>query len=123
MRGYLESETLGDNGVVGNLEFRTPNLGEMLQKQMKDETGEGQARFTVFNEWRLFAFTDAGKAVVLDPLSEQQSHFDLWSYGVGSRFKMFNYVNGALFVSMPQTNQAYTTANHAHVNFRFWGEF
>jgi hemolysin activation/secretion protein len=123
VRGYLESETLGDNGVVANLEFRSPNIGEMLQKAMKDETGQGTARFTIFNEWRLFTFADAGTAIVLDPLSQQQARFDLWSYGVGERFKMYNYINGALFVSIPQISQSFTPANHARVNFRFWGEF
>ena len=123
VRGYLESETLGDDGVVGNLEIRTPNLGEMLQKQMKDETGQGSARFTIFNEWRLFAFTDAGRATALDPLPEQASTFDLWSYGAGTRFKMFDYMNGTVFVSMPMISQAYTQANNPRVNFRIWGEF
>ncbi len=123
VRGYLESETLGDNGIVGNVEVRSPNVGEWLQKQMKDETGQGSARFTIFNEWRLLAFTDAGKAVVLHPLVEQQSEFDLWSYGVGSRFKMFNYVNGALYYSVPLISQTYTQANKPRVSFRFWGEF
>ena len=94
----------------------------MLQKQLKDETGQGP-KVTVFNEWRLFAFVDAGTALVLNPLPEQQSQFDLWSYGVGSRFKMFNYINGALFVSEPKISQATTLANHPRVNFRFWGEF
>ncbi len=123
VRGYLESETIGDNGIAGNIEFRSPNVGDLLQKQMKDETGQGAARFTVFNEWRLFAFTDAGKAIVLDPLSEQQSQFDLWSYGVGARVKMFNYINGTLFYSVPMTTQAFTQAYHPRVNFRIWGEF
>ena len=57
---------------------------------MKNETGEGTAHFTIFNEWRFFAFADAGIAIVLDPLTDQQSQFDLWSYGVGTRFKLFN---------------------------------
>ncbi len=117
VRGYLESETLGDNGIAGNIEFRSPNVGDLLQKQMKDETGQGTARFTVFNEWRLFAFTDAGKAIVLDPLPEQQSQFDLWSYGVGARFKMFNYINGTLFYSVPMTTQAFTQAYHTAGQF------
>ena len=122
VRGYLESETLGDDGVVGNIEVRTPNIGEMLQKQLKDENGQAP-KLTVFNEWRFFAFVDAGTALVLNPLPEQQSQFDLWSYGVGSRFKMFNYINGMLFVSEPKISQATTLANHPRVNFRFWGEF
>ncbi len=123
VRGYLESETLGDNGVVGNVELRSPNIGEMLQKQMKSETGQEAARFTIFNEWRLFAFADAGTATVLRPLPEQQAQFDLWSYGVGTRFKMFDYLNGTVVYSVPMISQAYSSAKSPRVNFRIWGEF
>ncbi|MDE5457040.1 ShlB/FhaC/HecB family hemolysin secretion/activation protein [Bradyrhizobium sp. CSA112] len=123
VRGYLESETLGDNGVVGNIELRSPNIGELLQKQMKDETGQGQARFTIFDEWRFFGFADAGTVTTLKPLPEQQSKFDVWSYGVGARFKMFNYLNGTLVYSVPMVSQAYTEARNPRVNFRIWGEF
>lgn len=123
VRGYLESETLGDNGVVGNLELRSPNVGDLLQKQMKDETGQGPARFTVFNEWRFFGFTDAGTSTTLKPLPEQQSKFDVWSYGVGTRFKMFDYLNGTLVYSVPMISQTYSTARNPRVNFRIWGEF
>jgi hemolysin activation/secretion protein len=123
VRGYLESETLGDNGVVGNVELRSPNIGELLQKQMKDETGQGQARFTIFNDWRFFGFADAGTVTVLHPMIEQQSKFDVWSYGVGARFKMFNYLNGTLVYSVPMVSQAYTEARNPRVNFRIWGEF
>jgi hemolysin activation/secretion protein len=123
VRGYLESETLGDNGVVGNIELRSPNVGDMLQKQMKDETGQGQARFTIFNEWRFFGFADAGTVSILEPLPEQQSKFDVWSYGVGTRFKMFDYLNGTVVYSVPMVSQAYTEARNPRVNFRIWGEF
>jgi hemolysin activation/secretion protein len=123
VRGYLESETLGDNGVVGNIELRSPNIGELLQKQMKDEVGQGQARFTIFNDWRFFGFADAGTVTVLHPMLEQQSKFDVWSYGVGARFKMFNYLNGTLVYSVPMVSQAYTEARNPRVNFRIWGEF
>jgi hemolysin activation/secretion protein len=123
VRGYLESETLGDDGIVGNLEVRSPDIGTKLQSMMKDETGQGQARLTVFNEWRFFAFTDAGTATVLNPLPEQQSRFDLWSYGVGTHFKMFNYLNGMVAYSVPMISQTYTQANSPRVNFRIWGEF
>jgi hemolysin activation/secretion protein len=123
VRGYLESEVLGDDGVVGNFELRSPNIGDWLQKQTKDETGQGPARFTTFNEWRLFAFADGGHATVLIPLPEQQSKFDVWSYGVGTRFKVFNTVSGMIAYSVPMVSQAYTQANNPRVNFRIWGEF
>jgi hemolysin activation/secretion protein len=123
VRGYLESEVLGDNGVVGNLEVRSPDVGSMLQKQVKGEAGQGAPHFTTFNEWRFFAFTDAGKATVLNPLPEQQSQFDLWSYGIGARFKVFDGFNGMIAYSVPMISQAYTPARDPRVNFRIWGEF
>jgi hemolysin activation/secretion protein len=123
VRGYLESEVLGDNGVVGNLELRSPNVGEWLQKQMKNETGEGTPRFTTFNEWRSFAFVDAGVATVLHPLPDQQSQFELWSYGVGTRFKVFDKVSGMVAYSVPMVSQTYSQARNPRVNVRIWGEF
>ena len=123
VRGYLESEVLGDNGVVGTVEVRSPDVGGLLQKSMKSETGEGSPRFTTFNEWRFFLFTDAGQATVIDPLPDQQSRFEEWSYGIGTRFKLFNHISGMVVGSMPMINQSFTRANNPHVNFRVWGEF
>jgi hemolysin activation/secretion protein len=123
VRGYLETETLGDNGVIANLELISPNFGEMLQKQTKDETGLGPARFTTFNEFRLFGFADAGRAYVLSPLPGEIAQFDLWSVGFGTRFKFLNYLNGTVIYSLPMISQAYTAAREARLNFRIWGEF
>lgn len=123
VRGYLESEVLGDRGVVGNIELRSPDVGSMLQRQIKDETGQGSPHFTTFNEWRFFAFTDAGRANILKPLPDQQSQFDVWSYGVGTRFKAFSIINGMLAYSVPMISQTYTRANDPRFNFRIWGEF
>ena len=123
VRGYLESEVLGDNGIVGNVELRSPNLGDLLQKTMKDETGQGAPRFATFNEWRFFGFADAGTVTVLHPLPEQQSKFDAWSYGIGTRFKILNYLNGMVVYSVPMVSQTYTQARDPRLNFRIWGEF
>jgi hemolysin activation/secretion protein len=123
VRGYLESEVLGDDGVIGNVEIRSPDIGAMLQKQMKDETGQGTPRFTTFNEARLFAFADGGHVSIQRPLPEQLSQFELWSYGLGARFKVFNGVNGMAVLSVPMTNQTYTRAGDPRFNFRLWGEF
>jgi len=123
VRGYLETESLGDNGVVGNLELRSPNFGDMLQKETKNETGQGPPRFTTFNELRLFGFADAGRAYVVTPLPEQTQQFDLWSVGIGTRFKFLNYLNGTVVYSLPMISQTYTRAHEPRLNFRFWGEF
>lgn len=123
VRGYLESEVLGDSGVAGNLELRSPNIGSLLQAQLKNESGEGAPRFTTFNDWRFFVFADGGHATVLKPLPEQVSQFDVWSYGVGTRFKVFDYVSGMVAYSVPMVSQTYTQARDPRVNFRIWGEF
>jgi hemolysin activation/secretion protein len=123
VRGYLESETLGDDGVAATFEFRGPDVGAWLQSNLKNETGDGPARFTVFNECRLFGFADGGFVDIRNPLPGQQSQFSLASYGVGSRCKTFNTLNSMVVMAIPLVNQAFTHANDAHVLFRVWGEF
>lgn len=123
VRGYLESEVLGDKGIVGNFELRSPNIGARIQEFVSEQSGDAQLPVAAFNEWRVFGFFDTGVAEIMHPLSEQQAHFHLWSYGVGTRFKVLDYVNGMFVYSVPMITQAYTQAKDPHVNFRIWGEF
>lgn len=123
VRGYLESETLGDDGIAGSVEVRSPDFGAWIQKQMKDETGQGSARFTVINEWRAFGFVDAGTVRVQQPLAEQQGRYDLWSFGVGTRFKLFSSVSGMVALAVPMISQGETQARDKRVLFSAIGEF
>ncbi len=123
VRGYLESETLGDDGAAATLEFRGPDIGAWLQNKLKTEGGENAPSFTVFNECRLFGFADGGYVDIRHPLPGQQSEFSLASYGAGSRCKTLNSLNSMLVVAIPLVTQTYTHANDAHVLFRVWGEF
>lgn len=122
VRGYLESEVLGDTGVAGTVEVRTPNLGPLLTTTTTDDKGK-EEKFSPFDEWRFFAFADAGRAWIFDPLPNQQAQFDLASYGIGTRLKSLKYFNSVVFVAMPTTNQQVTRANNPRVSFRVWGEF
>ena len=122
VRGYLESETLGDTGVAGTLELRTPNIPDWLATVLKDATGE-PVKASAINEFRLFAFTDAGVVIALDPLPAQQSTFYLASYGFGAKLKMLDHVNGMVAFAMPVVTETYTTANKPRVLFRVSGEF
>lgn len=122
VRGYLESETLGDTGAAGTLELRSPNLPSWLASVLKDANGE-PVKASQINEFRLFAFADAGVVITLDPLVAQQSTFYLASYGFGTRFKMFDHLNGMVAMAVPVINETYTTANKPRVLFRVSGEF
>ena len=122
VRGYLESEVLGDYGVAGTLELRTPNLAQYMEQKLPNPLGE-PIKYNAFDEWRFFAFVDGGNARIHEPLTDQQSHFDLASYGVGMRMKTLRYFNSIVFVGVPLTSQQVTVANHPRFSFRVWGEF
>jgi len=128
VRGYLESQAIVDNGVVGSFELRSPDIGAILQSYIKDsagkdEAGKDQLPFTVFNEWRLFGFVDGGTGYIHNPLAEQEANFDLWSYGVGSRFKIFDHLTGVAALAVPMTNQGETRKDGKTVLFSVSGEF
>ncbi|QOG23796.1 ShlB/FhaC/HecB family hemolysin secretion/activation protein [Bradyrhizobium sp. SEMIA] len=122
VRGYLESEVLGDYGVAGTLELRTPNLAQYMQQKLPNPLGD-PIKYNAFDDWRFFAFVDGGNARIHEPLTDQQSHFDLASYGVGMRMKTLRYLNSIVFVGVPLTSQQVTVANHPRFSFRVWGEF
>lgn len=122
VRGYLESEVLGDYGVAGTLELRSPNIAPYFEQKLDNPLGE-PIKFNVFDEWRFFAFADMGRAKIIEPLPDQQSRFDLASYGIGTQLKTLNHFNGVFFVGMPLISQQVTVANHPRFSFRFWGEF
>ena len=75
VRGYTEAERLGDNGIHGSLELRTPQL---LAHP-----------FPRVEQSYLSLFTDAAKVTVLQALPGQDAGFTLASAGVGLRFKAF----------------------------------
>jgi hemolysin activation/secretion protein len=122
VRGYLESETLGDYGAAGTVELRSPNVAPHFEQTLPNPPGD-PVKFNAFNDWRFFAFVDAGRVRIKDPLSEQQREFDLASYGLGTRLKVLQYLNGMVLVGIPVISQQVTSANNPRVSFRLWGEF
>ncbi len=122
VRGYLETEALGDSAVAGSVELRSPNFPEWLATVTKSASGEVQ-KMDGLNEFRLFVFGDAGRVKTLEPLLQQQAVFNLASYGIGTRFKLFDHINGMAVFAMPVISQAFTTANQPRVLFRISGDF
>jgi hemolysin activation/secretion protein len=110
VRGYLESEALGDNAIFGSVELRSPSLNTWV--------GGGKV-----DEWRLYLFTEGGVLTLNNPLPEQASRFDLASFGIGSRIRFLNHLNGSLDVGVPLISQAETSAFDLLFTFRLWAEF
>lgn len=122
VRGYAESQVLGDYGFAGTVELRTPNLAPYFEQKLANPLGE-PIKFNAVNEWRFFAFADGGRTRIFDPLVEQQAQFDLASYGFGTRIKFLKYFNGMALVGIPLISQQQTPAHNANYKFRVWGEF
>lgn len=122
VRGYAESQVLGDYGFAGTVELRTPNLAPYFEQKLPNPLGE-PINFNAVNEWRFFAFADGGRTRIFDPLAEQQAQFDLASYGVGTRIKFLKYFNGMALVGVPLITQQQTLAHSPNYKFRVWGEF
>ncbi|MDP8986430.1 MAG: ShlB/FhaC/HecB family hemolysin secretion/activation protein [Pseudomonadota bacterium] len=73
VRGYTESERLGDEGMRGSVELRTPQL-----------LAGHSPRFT---QSHLYVFGDAARVRTLEPLPGQIAGYHLASAGVGLRVK------------------------------------
>ena len=75
VRGYLESEEFVDDGLSGQVEFLTPDMGAKL---FPDQLST-----------RLVAFVDAGGGWIQKPLPELDADFFLWSAGAGLRVALW----------------------------------
>ena len=116
-RGYLESTVVGDSGVFGSVELRSPLL-------LPGHAG--------INDWRVYAFFDGGTVVNVAPDGATNAYtpsYSLASYGFGSRLKMFKYLNGSVDVGIPLITQPYNqvppsvVAWSPLITFRLFGEF
>jgi len=108
VRGYLESEVLGDRGLSLGAEWRSRPL-------WKGQAGLEEVRFLVFLE--------GGRAWVVDALSSQIDRYSLAGAGLGLRLKARNGLAGALDFARPLQDAGRTLAGdhrlHARLSYTF----
>jgi hemolysin activation/secretion protein len=109
VRGYFESEALGDWGIAFQTELRSPPLAPLSG--------------SLLNELRLHAFIDSGIAGIHRPLIGQDDEWRFVSVGGGARIKVFNYLNGAVDVGVPLRDGPDSRSGEVFARFRIWGEF
>ncbi|MES2475931.1 MAG: POTRA domain-containing protein [Verrucomicrobiota bacterium] len=112
VRGYLEATALGDNGVFGTAEFRSPSFIGAA-----DENGKWT------DEWRIHAFVEGGLTGIWDALPGQQARYGFASIGVGSRVLYAKHYNGSLDLGMPLIDQTNADAGKLRLTFRGWADF
>jgi hemolysin activation/secretion protein len=108
VRGYLESEVLGDDGIFGSIELRTPSL---------------LSKVSGVNEWRFYLFGEGGWLNLQDVLPDQKSQFTLASFGGGTRLRLYDHFNGSLDVGVPLVSQTNTSSWDPLLTFRIWADF
>jgi hemolysin activation/secretion protein len=109
VRGYYESEALGDYGAYGQVELRTPSLAHLVGGPLTSV--------------RLHLFADAGTVAIRDPLPEQASSATLVSVGAGMRVRLYDHFSGSLENATALTNGPATRAGNDRVLFRLTGDF
>ncbi|WP_022973033.1 ShlB/FhaC/HecB family hemolysin secretion/activation protein [Xanthomonas maliensis] len=109
VRGYNESQALGDWGTAGQVELRSPSFASAAARLVQ--------------EARLYAFVDAGYVRIRDPLPEQRISETLVSTGLGLTLKAFAHLNSAVDVAAPLSSPDGHKPDDITVLFRLWGEF
>lgn len=109
VRGYYQSEAVGDQGVAQSIELRSPSFA---------------TRFGAFvDEARLFGFVDAGYVHVRNALAEQQDDFTLVGVGGGARVRLFDLLNGEISVGVPLRDGPASDAGDPRIIFVVKGAF
>lgn len=109
VRGYREAEALGDYGLVGTLEVRTPDL-------MPAATGERPALL-------LLGFYDAGNIKVHQPLPDQAHGYSMASSGLGLRLDGHHGLHLAVDLAHALRAGPYTPDGSTRVEFKLDQDF
>lgn len=109
VRGYLESEALGDDALQGGFEIRSPSM----VKELPDS----------IDELRFLAFTEGAMLRVKDTLPQQTSRFLLSSAGVGMRIKAVRHLTASLDVGWPFKAATNTRSGEPRTHFKMIYEF
>jgi hemolysin activation/secretion protein len=112
VRGYDESELLGDYGAAIQTELRTPNL----------VSSWSPAAWLKPDELRVHAFIDAGWEGIHDPLPGQTGSAWLSSVGLGATARL-GHANGVVEVGEPLVAGPNTKIKTIFARFRLWGDF
>ena len=109
VRGYFQSEAVGDDSVTGTFELRSPSLAPRL--------------FDFVEELRFFAFADSGFVRVRSPLPDQKNEFTLVSIGAGARFNLLRYLKGNVAYGFALTDGSATSSGDGQLTFSVKAEF
>ena len=105
VRGYLEAEDLGDIGIEGSVELRSPHLDSAFGIHPR--------------EAYVYLFYDAGVVSLIDPLPSQIARHDLQGWGVGFRVSGFAGFDAGLDWARSLVSTTYESVGDSRIHFHF----
>ncbi len=105
VRGYLEAEDLGDQGIDGSVELRSPHLSTLFG---------GHPR-----EAYLYTFYDAASVRLIEALPSQIAHQELQGWGLGFRVSGLAGFDAGLDWARSLVATTYESANGTRFQFYF----
>ena len=128
VRGYLEAEATGDQGVLASLEWRSPNLAGWLTGRPTGAAagaaaGAANAPAPQLADLSLLAFLDLAQTRVLEPAAGQAARSRLAGVGLGLRLRMVNRMDAELDLAWPQRSTTNTSTEQVRVHFRLQAPF
>ncbi len=96
LRGYRRRGYLGDSGIYGTAELRTPVFCDSVASLFRDSAGQSP-----IDRFQFFVFTDAGYITYSTSYPNMESDEFLWSAGFGVRAGLTQYASLNLDVAFP----------------------
>lgn len=104
VRGYYSSQVMGDHGVRGSLELRTPNWAPAV--------GYGLSNL------QILTFAEGARLWVQEALGGQQYKFFIASVGGGMRVSAWRGFSANLDVAVPLRDYGSVNANQPRIHFK-----
>ena len=102
VRGYHQTEVLGDDGMAGSLELFSPTL----------------LNFESVQDFRLLTFLEGARLWIIQPLPGTPTGYSLASTGAGFRLKALKQFIGEFDWAYAFASTEYTQAGNMRVDFR-----
>jgi len=114
VRGYFESEAVGDYGANGTLELRAPSLPDLFDKSHFVDHVQ---------ELRPFIFIDGAGLYQHQPLPNTSRQVEMLSAGIGFNLNTFRKINAVFDWSVPLVKGPSTDRGDSRLLFRLWTSF
>ena len=117
VRGYLQSEAIGDDGILESNELRSPSFANFVDDELKQWVAPQ------IDDWHVYGFADLARVWIIGALPGQSNEFMLESIGAGTRVTLLSHLEGLVDVALPLRSGPATPARRPRLTFSVKSEF